>query len=718
MHHFQRTAVYIILISNLILQACVQKKATTPIDRFALVTRNNVTLSVADTLGSLSVGNGEFTFTADISGLQTFPREYENGIPPGTQSQWAWHSFADEKYSLNDVAVQYNSCDGTQAPYAVQHREGKAAAATRSLRINPHRLQLGLAGLIILRENGEEVSLSDLRNTWQHLDLWTGLLKSTYTIDDVPVSVSLYAHQEMDAMSAHITSPLIVQGRLKIRFRFPYGSDCHTCAGYDWSNSHKHTTTIASSSGNSVRLKRTLDTTVYYMSAVWEGAGIFSGTDQPHLFTLTPSTGAETFAFTLAFTPTPTESMLPSFADTQTSSESFWKNFWTEGGAIDFSLCTDPRARELERRVVLSQYLTKIQCAGSLPPQETGLTMNSWHGKYHLEMHWWHGVHFALWDRTPLLEKSMPWYSMVMEKAKATARWQGYEGARWQKMTDPYGNESPSDIGVFIIWQQPHPIYFAELLYRQNPTQETLYKYREIVFSTADFLASFTKLNDSDGKYHLCGPIVPSQEIFKPTETDDPAYELAYWHYALSVAQQWRERLGMEHNASWQNVIDNLTPLPMRDGLYLPVATVPDAYTDDKYRNDHPSVTAAYGTLPLVHDMDPGIMSRTFGEIMKRWNWDTTWGWDYPMLAMTAARLGKPDQAINALLMDVQKNTYLVNGHNYQDKRLRLYLPGNGGLLAAVAMMAAGWDGNTVGNPGFPKDGKWDVRWEGLRVMP
>ncbi len=28
-----------------------------------------------------------------------------------------------------------------------------------------------------------------------------------------------------------------------------------------------------------------------------------------------------------------------------------------------------------------------------------------------------------------------------------------------------------------------------------------------------------------------------------------------------------------------------------------------------------------------------------------------------------------------------------------QDKRLRLYLPGNGGLLAAVAMMAGGWDG-------------------------
>ena len=50
-------------------------------------------------------------------------------------------------------------------------------------------------------------------------------------------------------------------------------------------------------------------------------------------------------------------------------------------------------------------YLMAIQCAGSLPPQETGLTFNSWYGKFHLEMHWWHGVHFPLWGRAELFEK-------------------------------------------------------------------------------------------------------------------------------------------------------------------------------------------------------------------------------------------------------------------------------------------------------------------------
>ena len=73
------------------------------------------------------------------------------------------------------------------------------------------------------------------------------------------------------------------------------------------------------------------------------------------------------------------------------------------------------------------------------------------------------------------------------------------------------------------------------------------------------------------------------------------------------------------------------------------------------------------------------------------------------MTAMTATRLGLPEKAIDALLMDVTTNTYLNNGHNYQDNRLTIYLPGNGGLLTAVAMMCAGYDGCRTKNPGIPK---------------
>jgi hypothetical protein len=47
-------------------------------------------------------------------------------------------------------------------------------------------------------------------------------------------------------------------------------------------------------------------------------------------------------------------------------------------------------------------------------------------------------------------------------------------------------------------------------------------------------------------------------------------------------------------------------------------------------------------------------------------------------------------------------------------------LPGNGGLLYATALMAAGWDGSPAGKdaPGFPDDGSWVVKWDGLKKAP
>ena len=67
-------------------------------------------------------------------------------------------------------------------------------------------------------------------------------------------------------------------------------------------------------------------------------------------------------------------------------------------------------------------------------------------------------------------------------------------------MTDPFGNESPSNVGTYLIWQQPHIIYFAELLYQNSKDKKAiLEKYRNVVFATADFMASYAWY-DSHGK--------------------------------------------------------------------------------------------------------------------------------------------------------------------------------------------------------------------------
>ena len=62
------------------------------IDRHALVARHNIAIDKFDSLSPLSVGNGGFAFTADVTGLQTFPEAYETGMPLTTLSEWGWHS--------------------------------------------------------------------------------------------------------------------------------------------------------------------------------------------------------------------------------------------------------------------------------------------------------------------------------------------------------------------------------------------------------------------------------------------------------------------------------------------------------------------------------------------------------------------------------------------------------------------------------------------------
>jgi hypothetical protein len=189
---------------------------------------------------------------------------------------------------------------------------------------------------------------------------------------------------------------------------------------------------------------------------------------------------------------------------------------------------------------------------------------------------------------------------------------------------------------------------------------------------------------------------------------------LAYWHWALETAQKWRQRLGLEREPKWDEVTQKLSRPTVRNGVYTGIETPP--YT---IRRDHPTMVAALGFVPETPLVDREIMKRTYDDVLANWDWPSTWGWDYPMLAMTAARLGEPEKAVDALFLDSPKNRYLANGHNYQSPRLPLYLPGNGGLLTAVAMMAAGWDGGPeASTPGFPKNGRWNVCFEDLRPMP
>lgn len=684
------------------LSACTQPPA--PIDRQALVSRNDPIVERVDSLASLSVGNGGFAFTVDATGLQTFPEHYRNGVPLGTQSQWGWHSFPNpEKYTHAETLRDYDFGRGRTEPYSVQFDEaGRQQAAADWYRANPHRLHLGTIGF-------DRLAPEAIDDIHQQLDLWNGQIDSHFTVGGEEVAVTTVCHPTQDLVAADIRTA----AALPIVLRFPYPTGQHSDDACDWANDQAHRSEIVEQGDGHALIRRTLDATTYYVSLDFTGATL-AQTDR-NRFVLTPT--ADRYTFEAGFYAEAPSTPRPTFDATLAAANAYWQNYWTAGAAVDFSGCTDPRARELERRVVLSQYLLDIQCAGDYPPQETGLTYNSWFGKFHLEMIWWHEAQFALWGREKLLARALEWYATAAPVAREIAARQGFDGIRWMKMTDPSATEAPSDIGSFLIWQQPHLIYLAELIYRADPSADFLKKYYDLVQQTAAFMASFATYDEANDRYTLKG-IIPAQETLRPAETVNPPFELAYWHFGLSVAQQWRERMGEPRNPQWDTIIAKLSPLAAKDGLYLAAETAEKTYEEIRFTSDHMAVLGAVGILPASPLVDEPIMHDTFDWIYANWNWDQTWGWDYPMTAMNAVRMGEPEKAVDALMMEKRTNTYLINGHNYQDARLRCYLPGNGGLLTTVALMCAGWDGCEIENPGFPKDGTWNVRWEGLHPLP
>jgi len=555
------------------------------LNRRAIVSRHNPTLKAFDPRSPLTVGNGEFCFTVDCTGLQTFPALYEKDLTLSTMSQRGWETSPNRP--PGELRMTEYDTYGRKVGYPTSST--RQAALFNWLRENPHRKNLGRLGFAI--ERPEDVQVLE-----QTLDLWTGIIRSEFVWKGKHVKVETCCHPTQNAIAYR------VQGA-----EIPVVSDGHVPQAYP------------------------------------EGA------------------------FTL--------------------SAEHWSKFWSTGAAIDLSA-----SPELERRVVLSQYLTAIQCAGSLPPQETGLTCNSWFGKFHLEMHFWHAAHFAHWKRPELLARSLDYYVSILPSARDKARSQGYKGARWPKMTDPSGTDSPSNIGPLLIWQQPHPIVLCELAGRSE-------KYRDVVFESAEFMADFAHYDAQAGRYVLGPPVIPAQENHPPRETWNPTFELEQWDYALEIDQQWRLRAGMQRNAKWDDVRNKLSKLPAKDGVYLAHENCPQTFTE---RNrGHPSMLGALGVLP-GRKVDRETMRRTLKKVFAEWKWEDTWGWDFPMVAMTAASLGETQLALDALLMKTTKNTWLPNGHNYQRPNLPCYLPGNGGLLLAIAHM--------VRTNAFPKE--WNVKAE------
>ena len=754
------------------------------IDRYALVARHNIQWN--DLRGEIPLGNGEFCFNADATGLQTFGGN--------TMSHWGWHwaplpkGWTPDRVPPTGTFQRGRLTGGDHFP-----------AGTEALRTwmfdNPHRLNL--ARFRLLGAAGREWAAGDFTQVSRQLDLWSGAQISRFELRGQSVRVETCVHPALDAVAVRIESPLLAQGELEVALDFPYPTLRNDAWAGDFARDEAHVTKASRRPSNRADFERQVDDVRYRAALAWlsgvtllapepdpgvlpleirraeYGTGdrwsnvtakvaaaakdhrlsllvdylslgadpapgqakrlkvvyalggkeqtaeisdnhtlrIPSGTGR-HLYRLV-ARGTNTLEFVCAFTTSNALSELPSFAETRDAGAARWASFWQSGGVVDLSGSKDPRWRELERRVVLSQYLMAAQSAGSFPSAEIGLMgLDAWRGQFHMEMTWWHLAHYGLWDRWPMAERALDCYRRFLPVSRQLATQLGYRGAKWPKSVGPEGRSAPWEGNQVLLWKQPHPFFFAELEYRLRPTRVTLEKWADILQETAAHMADYPVRDPGTGFYSLAPAMPPSEQGI----TRDTVFDLAYWRWGLDQAQRWRERMGLAREPRWDEVRRHLAPLPVVDGVFVHSAEWKDTYTKRAW--EHPDPVGVLGMLPPLDGVDREIAHRTVLKVWQTWDWKRCWGWDFPWMAMAAARVGEPGLAVEALLKSAgDRNHYDVRGVNTGGPCP--YLPGNGGLLYAIAMMAAGWDeGPTNHAPGFPADGSWVVRWEGLKRAP
>ncbi|KAI2779259.1 Six-hairpin glycosidase-like protein [Daldinia loculata] len=710
----------LVLLSNL---------AFGKINRQDIVSKYNVKRErlIDNNTTPLQVGNGNFAFNVDNTGMQTI-------LPFNTLSSWAWHN--DSLPRGNERVSDYHGVamitHGRNVSYDIP--DSNLPEVSQWLISNPNRINLGRIGL---RYQGATLAASQITNEVQELDLWNGVITSTFAISGESVRVITQGDFGSDAVAFRVESQLLVSGDLEIELDFPY-PPIHTTkykyevfAGvYDFPLNHT-TSIIKNCKVDEAHIYHELQETSYFVNLRWPVGSPLnlsrvepprSNTLTAHRYTLSATSKtryrSNTIDFTAHFSPDKQTAALPSSIQKRNSRG--WNRYWEEGGFVDLTSSSNTKADELQRRIILSQYHLRVNSAATgQSPQESGLMNNGWYGKFHMEMVVWHNAHWSTWGRQKYFDNIFPGlYETLLPSSMARAKSMGWEGARWPKMTEvDTGVSSPGGINGLLLWQQPHSMYMAELAYQASPRRETLKRWDAIVSAAADYMASYAWKNASSGRYDLGPPSYGVTENTPPAETLNLAYEIAYWRYGLDVAREWKRRLGKRIPEKWTTVAENLAHPPQAGGLYAVYEGLNSSWWENPKLNGDPrSLIMLQGILPDTPAVDPSVALKTADKIWEVWTDDKIRGWGRPVLAINSARIGNPERAI-----------YHMTAYDYwifDDAGFAVrggdggtpppFIPGNAGFLYAVAYMVAGWNGSTEDAPGFPKDGTWTVKHEGL----
>lgn len=543
------------------------------------------------------------------------------------------------------------------------------------------RVNLGRIGFLW---DGRLLEAAEISGAEQMLNLYTGHLSSKFTIYGFEIDVQTVASPSVDAVGVLVRTDAFMNGSLSVFVDLAQEEYRFNSALKD---SQEHDTSVQVW-GQRAQIEQRLEGLVYYAGLEWMSerpvGKLESGGANSQRFVVSVDE-VNSLELSVRWSQTP-DASVPGFEDVKAESGRWWREYWHTGAFVDCnSSTTDPRAKILQNRVLLSQYLMAVNAAGTDVPQDNGFLSNSVLSKKGMDVALWNLAHWGRWGKWERLGSVVPGvYERLLQPAMKRAAELGLKGARWGADLDhPNSKESTPKVDTEPVWPEMYPFYFAELEYNAYPTDRTLKKWHRILEETITFMGSYFRHN----------LLLPQLKT-----TRNPALDLASWRFSLNITKQWYHR---------QNL------------------TTPDKFSSDSvnvgsflwaYGTDSANVTgfeavptlSLFGLLPPEPGLNMTVVRTTFEHIERSFNISTASSTDVPLLGMSAVRMGDAGKAIDWLTHPSFK--FDDAGYPVSNDGQDIHLSSSGGLLLAVGMLADGWTGSDGGK--WPKD--WSCEVEGF----
>ncbi len=364
--------------------------------------------------------------------------------------------------------------------------------------------------------------------------------------------------------------------------------------------------------------------------------------------------GATQLTLLVEFTSAPSEAALPDAEAARAAVAQGWQNFWKQGGAVDFTGSTDPRrerartargavavphGREQRRRCAAAGRGALLQqLERQVPSRDARLARGALRrvGPARAARAQHALVPAA---RSPARRRAR---SRTAHAAPGGRRWSGRKGARARAPSIP---SSCGSSRILSTWPR-----------RSTARSRSRRRWRSTGRSCSrprDLLASWPTYDAKAEALRARAAHDPGAGEFRAARPRSTRHSSSSTGVSgLPPPRTWRERLGLKRDPKWDDVLKKLSPLPQKGGLYLAAESQPDLWERTRSaecskrakpecpNRDHPSFVAALGYLPGA-GADRETMRRTLDAVVSDWDLRQTWGWDWPMLAMTACAAGR-----------------------------------------------------------------------------